>query len=157
MDTKELRHRLERIESFVAAIAGNLEKLNGIESAAAPPEVYTAAEFAKASGASLYTVREWLKTGRLLGKRVNVCHGTYREWRIPHEELLRFRREGLREVPSSQDEAEENDESTPKKRKGLIGLDFKRRNDSTPMVDENFVDRRFGPRKPKADDQPPNE
>lgn len=127
MESKELRDRLERLEArgeqlghVLAEMNAKLDQLLSLEQpAAAPPEVYSADEFAALVGVKAFTVREWLKFGKIVGSKVNVLHGAYKEWRIPHEELLRYRREGLREAGAAVEEFTDR-----RKRKGLNGLSF---------------------------------
>lgn len=57
-------------------------------------EWFTPAEFAKAIDRSPYTVRCWLKDGRIIGQKRTVGRGNRLEWEIPRAELLRFRNHG---------------------------------------------------------------
>lgn len=54
---------------------------------------YTVAEFAKVTGWSEYSVREWCKSGKIKADKTKERHGAYATWRIPHSERVRFTRE----------------------------------------------------------------
>jgi len=54
-------------------------------------EWYTVAEFAATVGRTDWVVRQWCKSGRLSAQK--TLNG--RSWRVSHEELQRYAREGL--------------------------------------------------------------
>ncbi len=58
-------------------------------------EWYSTADFASLYGRDLYTVREWCRLGRIKAQKGNSRGGREAEWRIPHEERLRYERDGL--------------------------------------------------------------
>jgi hypothetical protein len=58
-------------------------------------EKYTIAEVARLEGKSEFTVREWCRHGRIRGEKRACGRGTSQEWVISHEELTRYRNEGL--------------------------------------------------------------
>jgi len=77
--------RLERIEILLVALT------------ARPPasEWYSVKEFAQQVGLSEFTCREWCRHGRINAKKKLSGRGAHASWAISHEELQRFRREGL--------------------------------------------------------------
>jgi hypothetical protein len=77
---------LERIDARLRRLEANLAPLKSW---------MTATEFAGAVNKSAYTVREWCKAGRI-GAEFLKDEGRTGEWRIPANELDRYRREGLR-------------------------------------------------------------
>src|SRR5207302_416532 len=58
-------------------------------------ELYSVEEFAKIIKRVPYTVREWCRLGRVRAIKTQGGRGGIPEWRIPHEELIRYRNEGL--------------------------------------------------------------
>jgi hypothetical protein len=77
--------RLVRIEQMLAALLERNE----------PQDWYSTAEFARAVGKAEFTVREWCRLGRIRARRRGSGRGPYRSWAVSHEELLRYRRDGL--------------------------------------------------------------
>jgi hypothetical protein len=63
-------------------------------------EWYTTEEFAKQVGKAEFTVREWCRHGRLHAQKRLSGRGAHPAWVISHQELERYRREGLRPLPS---------------------------------------------------------
>lgn len=63
-------------------------------------ESYTPQELAGLLNRRPYTVREWCRLGRINAEKCACGRGGEREWRIPHEEVLRFQREGLLPIPA---------------------------------------------------------
>src|SRR5213595_3443951 len=58
-------------------------------------EWYTIDEFARLVGKAEFTVRAWCRLGRIHAKKKQSGRGAHAAWVISHEELERFRREGL--------------------------------------------------------------
>jgi Helix-turn-helix domain len=77
--------RLERIETMLAVL---------IEQQTVR-DFYTVEEFARIVGRAEYTCREWCRLGRISAKKLPHGRGNEGEWRVSHEELLRYQREGL--------------------------------------------------------------
>jgi hypothetical protein len=77
--------RLERIESLLAALVGRQEVRDW----------YDTAEFARMAGKAEFTVREWARLGRVRAEKRRSGRGAHPAWAISHDELLRYRREGL--------------------------------------------------------------
>jgi hypothetical protein len=80
-----IEDRLDRIETILTAL------LNGEQ----VREWYSVAEFAQAVGKAEFTCREYCRNGRINAKKKSGGRGDRPEWAISHDELLRFRREGL--------------------------------------------------------------
>ena len=95
---------LEKLETAVSKITGLEERFGNIEKAfddlrtavnkQPVKEFYLVAEFAKIVERRPFTVREWCRFGRLRARKTHY-HGGRDEWRIPHEELIRYQNEGL--------------------------------------------------------------
>lgn len=81
----EILIRLERIESALEALV----RENGGR------EYYTTAEVAGILGKAEFTVREWCRLGRIRATKRRSGRGAHPAWVIAHDELQRFRREGL--------------------------------------------------------------
>jgi excisionase family DNA binding protein len=58
-------------------------------------ESYTTKELAQNLNRTEYTVREWCRLGRINAVKTTCGRGNEGEWRIPHSELVRYRKEGL--------------------------------------------------------------
>ena len=57
---------------------------------------YSTEEFAEAVGKAEFTVREWCRLGRIAADKQSSGRGRHCAWAIAHDELLRYRRDGLR-------------------------------------------------------------
>ena len=77
--------RLDRIEQAIMRLVQQ-ETVKGW---------YTTAEMAMIVERSAYTVREWCREGRIVAEKRRSGRGCAKEWMISHEELTRFRDEGL--------------------------------------------------------------
>jgi hypothetical protein len=77
--------RLDRIEEGLRALLEHQ----------AVKDWYTTDEVAKILGKAEYTVREWCRHGRVRAEKRNSGRGAFPAWVISHQELLRYRREGL--------------------------------------------------------------
>ena len=56
---------------------------------------YTPEEFGAVVGKTRYTVSEWCRLERINAEKAESGRGRNREWRISHDELKRYEREGL--------------------------------------------------------------
>ena len=56
---------------------------------------YTTEEFAALVGKAEFTVREWCRLGRVAAAKRRSGRGKHCAWVISHDELRRYRREGL--------------------------------------------------------------
>lgn len=77
--------RLARIEQILVALVERQQV----------KDYYEIEEFAKIVGKAAFTCREWARLGRIHAQKKNGGCGPYARWVIPHEELLRYQREGL--------------------------------------------------------------
>jgi hypothetical protein len=80
-----LEERLENIESLLVSLVEREQAR----------EWYTTEEFARAVGKSEFTIREYCRLGRLRAKKRQSGRGAHPQWVLSHEELQRYRREGL--------------------------------------------------------------
>ena len=81
--------RLDRIESVLTAI---LERET-------IKDWYSIDEFARLVGKAEFTVREWCRLGRVKAEKKGSGRGMHQSWVVSHDELLRYRREGLLSLP----------------------------------------------------------
>lgn len=81
--------RLSGVEEVLVALRDYLEQRKTVK------ESYTTIEAAALLGKRPYTVREWCRLGRIHATKAMCGRGGEVEWRISHEELERFRNEGL--------------------------------------------------------------
>jgi excisionase family DNA binding protein len=79
------------LEPILAAFRRIEERLDGLERTSAPPSHLTVEEFARRVGRAPFTVRQWCNHRRIRADRSR----NGRQWRIPADELARYRREGL--------------------------------------------------------------
>ncbi len=96
---------LEKLETAMSKVMALEDRFGDMERAFADlrtvvtkqpaKEVYLVDEFAKIVKRRPYTVREWCRLGRIRAKRALCGRGYSTEWRIPHEELVRYQNEGL--------------------------------------------------------------
>ncbi len=77
--------RLDRIESVLTAILDR-ETIK---------DWYSIDEFARLVGKAEFTVREWCRLGRVKAEKKGSGRGKHQSWVVSHDELLRYRREGL--------------------------------------------------------------
>jgi hypothetical protein len=68
--------------------------LSLLDATSSLPEAYDVATFARLVRETRFTVREWCRRGRIAAVRSNQGRA-YSRWIISHNELLRYRREGL--------------------------------------------------------------
>ena len=81
----EFEDRLARIESMLMQLVERQ----------AVKAYYTPEEFARLVGREAFTCREYCRLGRIRAQKKASGRGKHASWVIPHEELLRFQREGL--------------------------------------------------------------
>jgi hypothetical protein len=86
----EIVSRLERLDERISELKDLLL------TQAAVKEHYTTEEVARITGKADFTVREWCRRGRIRAIKKWSGRGKHQGWAIPHEELLRYQREGLR-------------------------------------------------------------
>lgn len=84
-DVTTLAARLDRIEAAVSALAEHQTVR----------EWYATDEFARRVGKAEFTVREWCRLGRVRAEKKGSGRGKYQAWVVSHDELLRYRRDGL--------------------------------------------------------------
>lgn len=84
----EILARLGKIEALLAALVAERSA----------KDWYSTAEVAMILGKAEFTVREWCRLGRLKAQKRGSGRGKFCAWVVSHEEVLRYRREGLRPV-----------------------------------------------------------
>ncbi|MCZ2340480.1 MAG: helix-turn-helix domain-containing protein [Bacteroidales bacterium] len=80
-----LEDRLSRIEAMLTVLVQGQQAR----------EWYSVEEFARLVGRSEFTCRQWCRLGRIRAEKKQSGRGAYASWAISHQELERFRREGL--------------------------------------------------------------
>lgn len=86
-----LEQRLDKIEAMLALLVERQQERGW----------YSVEEFARVVGRSEFTCREWCRRGRILAEKKNSGRGAHSSWAIPHTELQRYQREGLRRMSSA--------------------------------------------------------
>ena len=82
---ESIEDRLSRIEAMIATLVERQ----------AVKAFYTPEEFARLVGRDAFTCREYCRLGRIRAEKKVSGRGKHASWVIPHDELLRFQREGL--------------------------------------------------------------
>ncbi len=80
-----LEERLEKIESLLVVLVERQQVR----------EFYEIEEFARLVGREPFTCREWARHRRIRAEKKLSGRGAHAQWAISHDELLRYRREGL--------------------------------------------------------------
>ena len=80
-----IEDRLARIEAMLTQL---VEKQ-------AVKEFYTPEEFSRLVGREAFTCREYCRLGRIRALKKASGRGKHASWVIPHDELLRYQRDGL--------------------------------------------------------------
>ncbi len=80
-----VEERLERIEGLLATLVERQTV----------KDFYEIEEFARLVGKAEFTVREWCRLGRVRGLKRRSGRGPHAAWVLSHDELERYRREGL--------------------------------------------------------------
>ncbi len=81
--------RLERMEGLLRSLVER-EQVK---------DFYSTEEFGKLVDKAEFTVREWCRLGRIKAIKKSSGRGKHQGWAISHDELLRFRKEGLLPQP----------------------------------------------------------
>lgn len=71
------------------------EKLNLLLERHIIKDCYTTEEVARQLNKAEFTIREYCRLGRMKAHKCLSGRGRHTSWAIPHEELLRYQREGL--------------------------------------------------------------
>jgi hypothetical protein len=83
-----IEERLENIESMLVMLVERQQVR----------EWYSVEEFSRIVGRAEFTCREWARHGRIYAEKKGSGRGAHASWAIPHVEVQRFQREGLRPV-----------------------------------------------------------
>jgi hypothetical protein len=94
--TPATEQRLQRIEEGFLRIE---QILNALVERESVKDWYSTEEFAHAVGRAEFTVREWCRLGRIRAQKRGSGRGPLAAWVISHDELQRYRREGLLRTP----------------------------------------------------------
>jgi hypothetical protein len=85
VSTDSIETRLERMEALLRSLVER----------EAVKEFYEINEFAHLIGKSEFTVREWARYRRIQATKRKSGRGPHKQWVISHDELMRYRRDGL--------------------------------------------------------------
>lgn len=88
---EEIRYRLERIEK---ALVGKSGEAGVVPSSTR--EWFNTKEAAQALGLAVWTTRNHLRLGRIVGVRASTKRGEDREWRVSRTEIIHILEHGLR-------------------------------------------------------------
>lgn len=85
LSTESIETRLERMESLLLALVER-ETIK---------DYYEVEEFARLVGKAAFTCREWARLGRIHAEKQQSKRGAHAPWVISHQELQRYRKDGL--------------------------------------------------------------
>jgi hypothetical protein len=85
MSTATVEDRLDRIEGLLRSLVDR-ERVR---------DWYTTEEFGRSVGLSEFTVREYCRHGRIRAEKRGSGRGKHLAWVIGHDEMTRYRRDGL--------------------------------------------------------------
>jgi hypothetical protein len=91
-DHPDILARLDRLELCVGEVRDLLVTQRTVK------DFYTTAEVAALIGKAEFTVREYCRLGRVRGEKLACGRGKHQAWVVSHEELTRYRNEGLRPI-----------------------------------------------------------
>ena len=93
---------LAEVEAHLSRIEQQLEVVAVHDDKPAKPErqYYSVPEFAELVCKSEYTVREWCRLHRINAEKCESGHGDSKAWKIPADELARYRDHGLLLLPT---------------------------------------------------------
>lgn len=92
----KLQERLTSLEDALTAIEQNASVADQTNTQPPMPrEYFSVPEFASQVDRTIYTVREWCRLGRILAEKCESGRGDAKIWKIPTDELQRYRDHGL--------------------------------------------------------------
>ncbi len=92
---RSLLDRLVSLECSLATIEQSVSANDLPITQTATREYYSVPEFAAQVGRGEYTVREWCRLARINAEKCDSGRGEAKSWKIPAEELQRYRDHGL--------------------------------------------------------------
>lgn len=100
-ECQRLFQLLNDVEQYVSRIEQRLGSVTvGETFAMSVREFYSVSEFAQLVEKSEYTVREWCRLLRVNAEKCDAGHGDSKAWKIPSDELARYRDHGLLPIPT---------------------------------------------------------
>lgn len=87
--------RLAKLEGTVNAIGQNVASADESKTSPEHRAYYSVQEFAAEVDRAEYTVREWCRYERIHAEKCDSGRGEAKSWKIPVEELQRYRDHGL--------------------------------------------------------------
>jgi hypothetical protein len=85
----EVVARLDQLDAKLDELADLLIRQRTVK------DFFPIAEMAEITGRAEFTVREYCRLGRVRGEKLACGRGKHQAWVISHEELTRYRNEGL--------------------------------------------------------------
>jgi len=90
-----LIERLAILEDTISAIGESVSTVDPVPMSLSTREYYSVPEFASEVDRGEYTVREWCRLQRINAEKCDTGRGEAKSWKIPVEELGRYRDHGL--------------------------------------------------------------
>lgn len=91
----KLLERLAALESSLNTVHRQVAESNEKTEPTLNREYYSVSEFSELVGRGEYTVREWCRLARIHAEKCDSGRGEAKSWKIPAEELTRYRDHGL--------------------------------------------------------------
>ena len=88
MNTEEETSVIQRLDRIKSVLKALLER-------EMVKDWYPVDEFARLVSKAEFTCREWCRLGRIRAEKKGSGRGKHQSWVVSHDELLRYRREGL--------------------------------------------------------------
>jgi len=90
-----LLERIDAMENTISALEQSVSTVDPPPAQTVEREYYSVQEFATLVERSEYTVREWCRFARIHAEKCETGRGEAKSWKIPAEELSRYRDHGL--------------------------------------------------------------
>jgi len=90
-----LLDRIDAMENTISALEQTVSTADPPATQTAEREYYSVQEFATLVERSEYTVREWCRFARIHAEKCETGRGEAKSWKIPAEELSRYRDHSL--------------------------------------------------------------
>lgn len=92
---EDLLDRFASLEEMVTTIEQSIASTDAANDPSPAREYYSVLEFAGLVGRGEYTVREWCRMERINAEKCETGRGDAKSWKIPADELARYRDHGL--------------------------------------------------------------
>ncbi|QDU80731.1 hypothetical protein Pla110_24640 [Polystyrenella longa] len=92
---EKLLNRFSTLETVLTTMEQKVLATNAVPEVSCAREYYSVSEFATEVERGEYTVREWCRLARIHAEKCESGRGDAKSWKIPVDELQRYRDHGL--------------------------------------------------------------